>query len=629
MSVGRKPGSKPLAFITSLMVLFALVVPFIGSAVAQQTTTNLTITPTTDQDVVGNCNRFTVQARDNAGASDAGETIDIRATQADGDTNQDLRIAFCNPPAEGTQGTGAERQQSTGTGTGATSNGTQAGTADCDDNNNANDSALNATCPGGAAGITPTEAPAVITGECLTDANGQCVFGVTSNEAGTMNITVFAERSGTNNNTQDGTGANAEPGATATKTWVATGSANVTTITCTPETDQNPESSFHTITCTATNAQGQPVANAGNFFFDVFAGPNNEEVNTQPCNTQAGGAQTTNAQGQITCTYQDQGGLENPNSPPGTDQIRIFVNNSTATNATAGPDAGEPVDEVSKTFFGEGRVIDCEPETATNEVGTAHTVTCTVTDRTGQPVPGVLVDATTFNGPGTLQPTVGQDQTTNNAGQVTFTIQTGTNDAAGTSNLTARIAGDADVQGANNDNNDAGFNSEQECAQTAGSPAGSTAGVCSDSVQKTFTRTQQGGAECNDGIDNDGDGRIDHPNDRDCTDINDDTEQHFPERVKVATNLTIRYDPPVFKGSVGTPRKKCQQGRTVVLKKVVPGPNRTVGKDTSNREGSWGIRKRRARGRFYAVVTRKVFTNAQGDTIVCLRDKSVTINTRN
>jgi hypothetical protein len=96
---------------------------------------------------------------------------------------------------------------------------------------------------------------------------------------------------------------------------------------------------------------------------------------------------------------------------------------------------------------------------------------------------------------------------------------------------------------------------------------------------------------------------------------------------RVATALTIRYNrrQKAFTGSVGSSRKRCQTFRAVTLKKHRPGPNRSVGTDNSNRSGNWKIRRRARRGRFYAVVARKVFTARNGDTIVCLRDKSPTI----
>lgn len=62
--------------------------------------------------------------------------------------------------------------------------------------------------------------------------------------------------------------------------------------------------------------------------------------------------------------------------------------------------------------------IKLDPLTATNPVGTSHTVTATVTDSTGAPVPGVLVTFTVTSGPNAGQ---AGTATTNASGQCTFT----------------------------------------------------------------------------------------------------------------------------------------------------------------------------------------------------------------
>ncbi len=158
--------------------------------------------------------------------------------------------------------------------------------------------------------------------------------------------------------------------------------------------------------------------------------------------------------------------------------------------------------------------------------------------------------------------------------------------------------------------------------------------ISRDSISKIVS----GGAEpqCSDDVDNDGDGLVDaadpgcrdrqgnyNPNDNDETDVERQTR-------RVATTLTIRYNRASgkFKGAVGSARKRCQTRRFVTLKKKRSGRNRTVGSDNSNRFGNWSVRKRRARGRFYAVVSRVVRTARNGDRLICLRDRSVTIRVR-
>jgi hypothetical protein len=48
----------------------------------------------------------------------------------------------------------------------------------------------------------------------------------------------------------------------------------------------------------------------------------------------------------------------------------------------------------------------------------------------------------------------------------------------------------------------------------------------------------------------------------------------------------------------------------------------------SNRKGRWRIKVVWNRGRFRATVARKVFTAANGNTVVCLADKSRSIRIR-
>jgi hypothetical protein len=78
-----------------------------------------------------------------------------------------------------------------------------------------------------------------------------------------------------------------------------------------------------------------------------------------------------------------------------------------------------------------------------------------------------------------------------------------------------------------------------------------------------------------------------------------------------------------FRGKVRSPRNACERRRTVVLKKRRPGPDRTVGRDRTNRKGVWRIRKPNARGRFYARVQRQ-----EKRRVICLGDRSKTVRRR-
>jgi hypothetical protein len=600
-----------VAFVTALMVVLALAIPFTGVATATHGAgdpTVVQVTPETDSAVVGACNPFTVQAfggNNNAQPAED-ETIDIQATQSDTDTIADLRINFCDP------NTGSQVSQTATPGTpGQLSNGAAAAGSDCDDNVGGGGNDNTANCSGAQVG---TETPARINGECFTNSSGQCTFGVQSNEAGTMNITVFFETDG--DNAQEA----GEPFDTATKTWTGGGASAARNISCTPATDTNPEGSRHEFQCTVTDASGNALPGL-TVQFDVTAGPNAEEQGVQTCPT------TTNQQGSTPvanepagsetgtgtdeCAYTDAG----PNvatSPPGTDTITAFINQGQQPGQpapTTGPDAGEPQTTIQKTWVGQGRTIDCEPETATNPVGTSHTITCTVRDAQGNAVPGVDVDFSQIAGPGTLTSDTTNVET-DSQGRSTVTVATTTFDAAGTTTVRGAID-QADPQAG------------AACTQAAGTPTGAPAGACTDDVQKTWTRT---GAQCNDGVDNDGDGRVDFGQDPGCADINDTTESPDPdpEAVRVASNVTIRNDrnDNAFKGAVGSSRKACQVGRTVLLKKKGRG---TVGQDTTNQAGNWSVGNRGRRGRYWAIATRDTATARNGTPLICLRDRSVTI----
>lgn len=98
--------------------------------------------------------------------------------------------------------------------------------------------------------------------------------------------------------------------------------------------------------------------------------------------------------------------------------------------------------------------------------------------------------------------------------------------------------------------------------------------------------------------------------------------------IRVNTTATIRYDAKpkakaAFKGSISARFEKCTTGRLVTLKKKGQGAQ---GTDSSNRKGNWKIRKRNANGSYHAEVAKKVYTRRNGDTIICRKDQTVSIN---
>jgi hypothetical protein len=132
--------------------------------------------------------------------------------------------------------------------------------------------------------------------------------------------------------------------------------------------------------------------------------------------------------------------------------------------------------------------------------------------------------------------------------------------------------------------------------------------------------------ECYDGVDNDGDRGVDYPEDIGCTALSEDREllQCFcPPRA-----ATIRYErrTGAFSGSAGNPGTTCAPDRVVVLKQVRRGRDRTRGSTLSTDDGKWAVPGHYdASGRFYVAIQKRTFVSAQGDTTVCARHVSDTI----
>jgi hypothetical protein len=89
------------------------------------------------------------------------------------------------------------------------------------------------------------------------------------------------------------------------------------------------------------------------------------------------------------------------------------------------------------------------------------------------------------------------------------------------------------------------------------------------------------------------------------------------------SSITIDYGNDKFSGAVKS-AKKCKPQREVVVRKVRKGPDPVVGRDTTNRRGKWSATVEDAKGRYFAKVAKRVFT--QGSTRVeCGGARSKTI----
>jgi protocatechuate 3,4-dioxygenase beta subunit len=237
-----------------------------------------------------------------------------------------------------------------------------------------------------------------------TNASGEAQFCYTGTAVGTDTIRAFADTNG--NGSQDG----GEPFGTATKVWVAGTPANVTLR---PETDSNPTGSEHCVTATVTDASNNPVPNATVIFSVTGA------------SAQAATSKTTNNLGEAEFCY--------TGTRVGPDTISAFVDN----NGNGSQDAGEPFDTATKTWVpATAATVTVEPATDTNPAGSEHCVTATVTDASGNPVPGVEVFFTVSG----AHTTSGSD-TTGAQGQASF-CYTGTAVGVDTIRATADADGD-------------------------------------------------------------------------------------------------------------------------------------------------------------------------------------------
>ncbi len=186
------------------------------------------------------------------------------------------------------------------------------------------------------------------------------------------------------------------------------------TIDLTPASDTNAVGTLHTVTATVLR-NGSPAAGE-RVRFRVTGGGNPSPTS---------GSDVTNNAGQARFSFS--------NTLAATNTIEAWVD----LDNDGTRDADEPMDTATKTWTGE-LSIDLTPASATNPVGTNHTVTAVV-ERNGTPVSGQRVRFRVTGG-GNPSPTSGSD-VTDNAGEATFTF---TNTLAATNTIEAWIDFDND-----------------------------------------------------------------------------------------------------------------------------------------------------------------------------------------
>lgn len=79
------------------------------------------------------------------------------------------------------------------------------------------------------------------------------------------------------------------------------------------------------------------------------------------------------------------------------------------------------------------------------------------------------------------------------------------------------------------------------------------------------------------------------------------------------STISLTYNRTKFTGTVQSD-PKCESKRNVVVRRVKKGPDPLVGKDTTDSKGKYSVAEPNAKGKFYAKVLKRVFT--QGDTTI-------------
>lgn len=370
-----------------------------------------------------------------------------------------------------------------------------------------------------ATGTNDPDAAGVLTNpdfSCTTASDGRCSFthpASASGTAGTTTYRAWIDADGSNTTAEAdateardsaaGAGSTAEPDATdvVAKTW-----QGPSKITVSPSSDSASVGTCNPFTITVTNTSNVAVSGAildveqrharatdgtanneptvAFCAVDAADGPNPSgvdigkgDLNENPDNRGTLGGETTvatDANGKVTIGISVTPGQ----GSDGTGTVSVSVFYETSDNDD--PDSTEPDFTASKAWVtAEGRTIDCEPETATSDTGTLHTVTCTVRDRARELIAG---ESVTFTETGPGQFTTSSVQTTDFGGRVSVVVGSS---EAGTQTITGTITDALTAE--------PGID---ECDRAAGDPAGSPAGVCSDSVLKTWTKAPVIPPEC-------------------------------------------------------------------------------------------------------------------------------------
>ncbi len=432
----KRLGVAGVALVTIGAGMPALLATSASAAVA----TSITITPSTQSGATGTCQVFTIQALDaNGGAPDTG-TVTVELTDPSGNdaanaTTADDSAQFCV----------------------AASNTSPTFTA--------NSSTLAVT------GATNRR-----TAQVTTDSTGKATFGIVDSQEETVSVRAFtgADRTFDPNTEAQSAAASAVftpgSGTNTPNPSNQTAADNARTLTEVPQDADDPTTvagGSQVIQVVVKNTAGDEVAGATPRYV-VQSGGANSAGTTGNATAPTGTCSVSNNAGVSTCTV--------PVANAGSDKVLVFLNQTTGT--TTGADAGEPQVVVTRTTATApstdattARNVDLTPEgPATAPSGTDRTFSARVTDVTGRAVQGVTV---TFSEDG-LGFLVGAGSAgtvtavTNNLGVATAVLRSA-DGATGQSVVSASLP-----------------STGNQCAQAAGTPAGSTAGNCTDSEVTNF-----------------------------------------------------------------------------------------------------------------------------------------------
>lgn len=489
-------------------------------------------------------------------------------------------------------------------------------------------------------------------GQCTTAADGTCTISYTSTETGTDTIQVFNDLNG--NDVQNG-GENTD-GTTSdqiTKEWVAAGlgSSDVDidmentapgVANCDGLGDGTDDANDEKTATNAVNTTHEvcaerfgpdAVRDAGPITFSIVSGPgslfldaNNDGV--QNANEPSSTGPVTVQEG--SCPTAGYNCVSITSTTAGTTVVRACLEGTTGV-----------CDEGSKTWSGgAARNIDCTPGTATNPTGTTHSIECEVTDRFGN---GVAASNVTFTLSGvgeysTLDCFAGATCTraTDSTGNVTIRLTTADGEE-GTSNLAAQIAAD-------NGDSDTAFDLDDECDQPAneapgggtGDAPGAPAGNCETSVTKVWE--DQDPTQCDDGVDNDGDGWVDFPDDPGCENAADDDEGNEPlvrDHSRTAEITRFKHialpgkDKPALmvKGvvTVDDGFSACANQVPVKVQIRASGEWITRKTDSTNENGVFKVLIRHVHAKYRVVAPRIELPDEHGDIDRCLKAKDTAV----